>query len=106
MRTNEKRTVLREWKDVHVKARYFWAGKDKMVPYDDQVNLPVGWVHAKARMDLLEFTETFESLDKTIDLSVAQLYVNDVFIGELFEIKEKETEHGTVLSCKIIVGYN
>lgn len=56
-------------------------------------------------MDLLEFTETFDSLDKTANFAVAQLYINEEFIGELFNIEEKETEHGTMLKCVVIVGY-
>jgi hypothetical protein len=58
------------------------------------------------RIDLLEFTETFENLDKTLDVHVFRLYVNDEFIGELFDVKQEQTEYGLLLKCEIIVGYN
>lgn len=106
MRTNEKRITINEWPDVNIRADYFWATDDRLVNWNDQVNLPVGWLHAKARLDLLEFTETFENLDKSMDVAVFQLYINDEFIGELSNIEEKKTEHGTILKCAVVVGYN
>ena len=105
MRTNEKTTPIHEWDDVSVKARYFIGGA-KMVDVTSQEPLPVGWIHAKVRIDLLEFTETFENLDKTLDVHVFRLYINDEFVGELFDVKQEQTECGLVIKCEVIVGYN
>ena len=105
MRTNEKTTPIIEWDDVNVMARYFAAG-DQMVDITGQVSLPVGWIHSKVRIDLLEFTETFENLDKTLDVHVFRLYVNDEFIGELFDVKQEQTAHGLLIKCEVIIGYN
>lgn len=103
-RTNEKRTIIHEWDDVNVKVDYFWAEDDKMIKYNDQVPLPIGWLHAKVRVDLLEFTENFESLEITKDFRVSQLYINGEFIGELFDIQMEAGEVSTYLKCEVIVG--
>jgi hypothetical protein len=105
MRTNEKVTTLHEWDDANVKARYYIGG-DKLVDVTDQTPLPVGWLHSKVRIDLLEFTETFESLDKTMDVKAARLYVNDEFIGDLFDVAQEEAEFGLLIKCNIMVGYD
>jgi hypothetical protein len=102
MRTNEKTTVLSEFSDINVKADYFWATDDKLVNWNDQVNLPVGWLHAKVRVDLLEFTETFEELDKSMDVAIQRLFINDEFIGELVGIAVVKD----ILKCAVLVGYN
>ena len=86
MITNEKTTTLQEFEDINVRADYFWATDDRLVNWNDQVNLPIGWLHAKVKIDLLEFTETYEELDKTMDLRVQRLYINEEFIGELIGI--------------------
>lgn len=99
-RTNEKRTTLQEHEDANVKVSYFWAGKDKLIPWDKEVSLPNAWIHSKVRVDLLEFTEEFEGLGKTMDFKVLQLYINDEFIGELFDIDQTEK----VLKCDVVVG--
>ena len=105
MRTNEKTTTLLEFEDINVKARYFTAG-DKMVDVTADAQLPVGWLHAKVKVDLLEFTETFETTHTAMDVRVARLYVNDEFIGELFDVKQEETKFGPLIKCEVIVGYN
>lgn len=104
MRTNEKRTTLQEWTDMNVKVRYFWAEDDKMTNCTDSVELPVGWLHAKVRIDLMEFTETFESLELTKDFQTTQLYINDEFVGELFEAAFKEGEKASYLLCDVVIG--
>lgn len=104
MRTNEKRTTLHEWDDMNVKVRYFWAEDDKMTNCTDSVELPVGWLHAKVRLDLLEFTETFENLGLTKDFQASQLYINEEFIGEVFEVTIKEGEKAPYLLCDVIIG--
>lgn len=104
MRTNEKRTPIHEWDDINVKVDYFWAEDDKMTKCNDQVPLPIGWLHAKVRIDLLEFTENFESLGVTKDFKTSQLYINDEFIGELFDVKLEEGESSTYLKCEVVVG--
>jgi hypothetical protein len=106
MRTNEKATTLQEFKGFTVKVRYFWATDDKMIRYDEGAHLPVGWINSNVRIDLLEFTETFEELDKSMDVKVQRLYINDEFIGELFDVDLEETEHGLILKCDVIIGYN
>lgn len=103
-RTNEKRTTVHEWDDVNVKVDYFWAEDDKMIKCNDQVPLPIGWLHAKVRVDLLEFTENFEGLGITKDFRASQLYINDEFIGELFDIQLEAGETSTYLKCEVIVG--
>lgn len=105
MRTNEKTTPIHEWDDVNVKARYFIGG-DKMVDVTDQEPPPVGWIHSKVRIDLLEFTETFETTHTAMNVNVFRLYVNDEFIGELFDVKQEQTERGLLIKCEVIVGYN
>ena len=103
-RTNEKRTTLHEWDDINVKVNYFWAADDKMIRWDDQVTLPAGWLHAKVRIDLLEFTENLEGLGISHDFHVSQLYINDEFIGELFSVKLEESKVSTYLKCEVVVG--
>lgn len=103
-RTNEKRTTLHEWDDVNVKVNYFWAADDKMIRWDDQVTLPAGWLHAKVRIDLLEFTENLEGLGISHDFHISQLYINDEFIGELFDVKMENGEASTYLKCEVVVG--
>jgi hypothetical protein len=105
MRTNEKTTPIHEWDDVNVKARYFTAG-EKMVDVTADTQLPVGWIHSKVRMDLLEFTETFENTGTALDIRVVRLYINDEFIGELFDVKQEQTDHGLLIKCEVIVGYD
>lgn len=105
MRTNERTTPLQEWDDVNVKIRYY-VGGDKMVDITADAQLPVGWLHSKVRIDLLEFTETFESTDKTLDVKVARLYINDEFIGELFDVAQEETKFGLLLKCDVVIGYD
>jgi hypothetical protein len=104
MRTNEKVTTIHEWDDINVKVNYFWAEDDKMVKCNDQVPLPVGWLHAKVRIDLLEFTENLEGLGISHDFHISQLYINDEFIGELFEIKMEEGASSTYLRCDVVIG--
>lgn len=104
MRTNEKRTTIHEWDDINVKVNYFWAEDDKMVKCNDQVPLPIGWLHAKVRIDLLEFTENFEGLGISHDFHISQLYINDEFIGELFEVKMENSEVSTYLRCDVVIG--
>lgn len=105
MRTNEKRTVINEYDDINVRVDYFWITKDnKRTNWNDQTELPVGWLHAKVRVDLLEFTETFENLGKTMDIAVCQLYINEEFIGELIAADLKETDNGIILKCAVAVG--
>lgn len=107
MRTNEKTTTLATNEDVNVRVDYFWVDKDgKLINWNDQIDLLIGWLHAKVRIDLLEFTETFESSDETKDFKILRLYVNDAFIGELLGADPKETEHGEILKCAVAVGYN
>lgn len=104
-RTNEKRTTLQEYEDVNVRVDYFWASKeDGLIPLDGGVALPGGWLHAKARIDLLEFTETFDNIDKTIDFKTLQLYINSEFIGELADVQEEDTARGKVIKCYVVVG--
>jgi hypothetical protein len=105
MRTNEKITPIQEWEDVNVKARYFTAG-DKMIDVTADAQLPVGWLHSKVRIDLLEFTETFETTHTAMDVRVARLYVNDEFIGELFDVKQEKTKFGLLLKCDVVIGYD
>lgn len=105
MRTNEKTTPLYECEDANVKVRYY-VGGDKMVDVTADSHLPVGWLHSKVRLDLLEFTETFENTDKTLDVKVARLYINEEFIGELFDMKQEETEFGLLLRCDVVIGYD
>lgn len=103
-RTNEKKTTVHEFDDVTVKVKYFWAGEDKLIPFDTEVTLPNAWIHAKARIDLLEFTENFEGLGMSKDFKVLQLYVNDEFVGELFSIQDRETDLGLMLEAEVVVG--
>ena len=103
-RTNEKRTTIHDWDDLNVKVNYFWAAEDKLINWNGQVNLPVGWLHAKVRIDLLEFTENFESLGVSKDFKVCQLYVNEQFIGELFDTNMIEVETVSYLKCDVVVG--
>lgn len=105
MRINEKTTPIHEWDDVNVKAKYFTAG-EKMVDVTADVSLPVGWIHSKVRMDLLEFTETFETTHTAMDVRIVRLYVNDEFIGELFDVKQEQTDRGLLIKCEVIVGYD
>ncbi len=100
-RTNEKRTTVHEYEDANIKVNYFWAGKDQLIPWDKEVNLPNTWIHSKVRIDLLEFTEEFEGLGKTMDFKTLQLYVNDDFVGELFQINESDKN---VILCDVVVG--
>lgn len=106
MRTNEKTTTLQEFNGFTVKVRYFWTTDDKMIRYDEGARLPIGWINSNVRIDMLEFTETFEELDKSMDVKVQRLYINDEFIGELFDVDLEETEHGLILKCDVIIGYN
>jgi hypothetical protein len=107
MRTNEKATTLQEFEDINVRVDYFWVDKEgKLINWNDQVDLPVGWLHANVRMDLQEFTETFESSGEAKDFKIMKLYINDSFIGELLGADIKEAEHGEVLKCAVAVGYN
>ena len=106
MRTNEKTTPIHEWDDVNVKARYFTAGGDKMVEVTADAQLPVGWLHSRVRIDLLEFTETFETTHTAMDVRVVRLYINDEFIGELFDVKQEETKFGLLLKCDVVIGYD
>ena len=105
MRTNEKVTPLYEWDDVNVKVRYY-VGGDKMVDVTADAHLPVGWLHSKVRIDRLEFTETFENTDATLDVKADRLSINDEFIGELFEITAEETEFGLLIKCNVMIGYD
>lgn len=104
MRTNEKRTTIHEWDDINVKVNYFWAEDDKMVKCNEQVPLPVGWLHAKVRIDLLEFTEDLDGLGISHDFHISQVYINDEFIGELFEVKMEEGASSTYLRCDVVIG--
>lgn len=107
MRTNEKTTTLATNEDVNVRVDYFWVDRDgKLINWNEQVNLPIGWLHANVRIDLQEFTETFESSGESKDFKIMKLYINDTFIGELLGCNIKETEHGEILKCAIAVGYN
>jgi hypothetical protein len=106
MRTNEKTTTLQEYNDIHVKADYFCVTDDKLVNWNDQVNLPAGWIHAKVKIDLLEFTETFEERDKAMDVKVQRLYINDDFIGELIGVGVVQGETGLIMKCAVCVEYN
>ena len=106
MRTNEKTTPLQEFDDINIRVDYFWATDDKLVNWNDQVDLPIGWLHAKVKIDLLEFTEVFEELDKTFDAKVQRLYINEEFIGELIGIDVVKGETGYIFKCAVCVGYN
>lgn len=105
MRTNEKVTVLHELKDINVKVDYFWSADNKLINWNEQVPLPVGWIRAKVKIDLLEFTEHFEGLDKTADFNVCRLFINETFIGELLEAELKQTEHTEFYYCRVCVGH-
>lgn len=102
-RTNEKCTTVHEWDDLNVKVNYFLAAEDKLINCDNQANLPVGWLHAKVRIDLLEFTENREDLGISEDFHVSQLYINDEFIGALFDVKMEDGETSKYLKCDIVI---
>jgi hypothetical protein len=107
MRTNEKTTTLASREDVNVRVDYFWIDHEhegKLINWTDQVELPIGWLHANVRIDLLEFTEHFEGLDRTQDFKVPQLYINEEFIGELLGTKLKHVDGREVLKCAVAVG--
>jgi hypothetical protein len=103
-RTNEKRTVVHEYNDLSVVVSYFWVDGEQLTDITSEVDLPEAWIHAKARVDLLEFTENFESLGNSMDFKTLQLYVNDEYVGELLEIKEDTGKFGSILKCKVAVG--
>ena len=104
-RTNEKRTTLHEYEDCSISVDYFWASEeDGLILWNTEVNLPTGWIHSKVRVDLFEFTENFESLEKAMDFKTLQLYINDAFIGELVDIREEPTDKGLILRCSVVVG--
>jgi len=104
MRTNEKRTTVHEWDDINVKVNYFWAENDKMIKWEGQVPLPTAWLHAKVRVDVLEFTENFESLGLSKDFRASQLYINNEFIGELFDIQMEAGASSTYIRCDVVIG--
>ena len=104
-RTNEKRTTLHEYSDCTIKVNYFWSADDKVINWNDQVTLPKLWIHSKARIDLLEFTEEFEGLGKTMDFKVCELYINDQFIGEIMEAGLANRDGTEYLKCDVAVGY-
>ncbi len=106
MRTNEMVTPVYEREDVSVKVDYFMAGKDKMVCCNDTAEYPTAWIHAKVKVDLLTFTETFEGLEKTMDVGVCRLYVNDTFIGEIFDSATSETENGIIYKYNVVLAYD
>lgn len=107
MRTNEKTTTLATNEDVNVRVDYFWVDKEgRLINWNEQTNLPIGWLHANVRMDLQEFTETFEASGEAKDFRIMKLYINDSFIGELLGADIKETDCGDVLKCAVAVGYN
>ena len=103
-RTNEKRTTLQEFEDATIKVNYFLVEHDKLTPCNQLVPLPGGWIHCKARVDLLEFTEHFEALDTTKDFKTFQLYINDEFIGELIDVQEEDTVNAKLIKCSVVVG--
>jgi len=106
MRTNEQVATVYEHKDVSVKVDYFLANEDKMVCCNETAEHPTAWIHADVKVDLLTFTETFEGLDKSMDLTVCRLYINDEFIGEIFDSEMYEAENGTVFKYSVILAYD
>ena len=104
-RTNEKRTTIHKYEDANVLINYVWANDDELIDWNDEVDdLLRAYLHAKVRVDLLEFTENFEALDKTVDFQAFQLYINGEFLGQLANIEEKEITHGPLVICTVIVG--
>ena len=106
MRTNEKTTVLASNEDVNVKVDYYWVAEDdKLINWNDKVHMPVGWIHSNVRIELFEFTESFEGINEAKDFKALKLYINDEFIGELIGTDTKETKSGEILKCAVAVGY-
>ena len=105
MRTNEKVTIIQEMTDVNVRVNYFWHTDEKLINWNDNVDFPVGWLHANVVIDKLEFTEEFEGLGKTVNFEVYRLHINDTFIGELIEAGDKEAESGTIFMFSVVVGH-
>jgi hypothetical protein len=104
MRTNEKTTILQEFDDINVKADYFLVKDKKMINCTDKAGLPVGWLHAKVKIDLFEFTEAFDSGDESVDIQIQRLYINEAFIGELHGIGIVPGDTGLILKCAVCIG--
>ena len=105
MRTNEKVTVLASLDNAKVRVDYFCLSDGKPILWNDQVNLPIGWLHAKVKVDLLEFTEQAENQDSSMDVKVCRLHINDAFIGEVLGAEVKETDSGPFIKYKVAVCY-
>lgn len=102
-RTNEKQTTIQEFDDASVKVNYFSIEDEDLTPCGQAGHLLGGWIHCKVRIDLLEFTEWTEALERLVDFKIFQLYVNDEFIGELINVRDEATPHGIVLFCSVVV---
>lgn len=104
MRTNEKTTTLAVNENINVRVNYFFVeDTGKLINWNDQINLPIGWLHANVRIELKEFIDTFGNSGESKDFKIMQLYINDSFIGELLNVNIKETEHGEILKCAVVI---
>ena len=103
MRTNETITPIREWDDINVKVKYFISKGDMRTLEEvdaSSVGLPIGWIHSKVKIDLLEFAEVSEEDNKSARLAVFRLFINNTFIGGLAEINEEDE---CTIKCSVII---
>lgn len=102
-RTNEKTTPLHTINDINVKVAYFLIKESKLVRCTVPIG-PEGWLHAKVKTDLYEFTEVFEEDNKSVDVQMQRLYINDKLIGELLDVAFAEAESGLILKCNVCIA--
>lgn len=103
-RINEKKEVVSEYTDVILKVDYFWDSHGKLVPWNDSVEDPTFWSHAKVRRIKYSFTEKL--LGKEFDFEMHQLEVNGKIIsGDCVNIFLDQIDNQLVVKCWVTVGW-
>jgi hypothetical protein len=105
VRTNEKTTILEDYKDIILKVDYFWDSHGKLIKWNESVAEPTYWSGVDVQIQKYEFTEHL--LNRDFDFEVHQLVVNGKLIaGDVYSHREKTDFTGvTTVTCKVVVGW-
>ena len=104
-RTNEKREVLVEYKNVILKVDYFWDSHGDLVLWNEHVEEPTYW--SGVDVQIVSYTFTEHLLGRDFDFETHQLCVDGKQIsGDVINCKIQTDFIGVAtVNCRVTVGW-